>query len=88
LRLIAILVFSSRFRCRGGYGGRAVQLAADDIAHVGVKALDASAGYEPYVVTQRQAPHGTLEGPSPALVADKTDFCPSRVQRWFGRTWP
>jgi sulfide:quinone oxidoreductase len=35
-----------------------------------------------------QAPHGTLEGPSVALVADKADFGSSRVQRWFGRTWP
>jgi sulfide:quinone oxidoreductase len=35
-----------------------------------------------------QAPRGTLEGPSPALVADKADFGSSRVQRWFGRTWP
>jgi sulfide:quinone oxidoreductase len=34
-----------------------------------------------------QAPRGTLEGPSPALVADKADFGSSRVQRWFGRTW-
>ncbi len=35
-----------------------------------------------------QAPRGRLEGPSPALVADKADFGSSRVQRWFGRTWP
>jgi sulfide:quinone oxidoreductase len=35
-----------------------------------------------------QAPHGALEGPSPALVADKAEFGSSRVQRWFGRTWP
>jgi sulfide:quinone oxidoreductase len=35
-----------------------------------------------------QAPRGTLEGPSRALVADKADFGSSRVQRWFGRTWP
>jgi sulfide:quinone oxidoreductase len=35
-----------------------------------------------------QAPQGTLEGPSAALVADKADFGSSRVQRWFGRTWP
>jgi sulfide:quinone oxidoreductase len=33
-------------------------------------------------------PHGTLEGPSPALVADKAEFGSSRVRRWFGRTWP
>ncbi|MEY2524748.1 MAG: sulfide:quinone oxidoreductase, partial [Ilumatobacteraceae bacterium] len=35
-----------------------------------------------------QAPRGTLEGPSPALAADKADFGSTRVQRWFGRTWP
>jgi sulfide:quinone oxidoreductase len=35
-----------------------------------------------------QAPHGSLEGPSPALVADKAEFGSSRVQRWFGRSWP
>ena len=35
-----------------------------------------------------QAPRGKLEGPSPALVADKADFSSSRVQRWFGRTRP
>ncbi len=35
-----------------------------------------------------QAPHGSLEGPSPALAADKAEFGSSRVQRWFDRTWP
>ena len=35
-----------------------------------------------------QAPQGTLEGPSPALVAEKAAFGSSRVQRWFGPTWP
>jgi sulfide:quinone oxidoreductase len=35
-----------------------------------------------------QAPVGALEGPSPAFAAEKTDFGTSRVQRWFGRTWP
>jgi len=35
-----------------------------------------------------QAPHGNLEGPSPALAADKAEFGSSRVQRWFDRTWP
>jgi sulfide:quinone oxidoreductase len=35
-----------------------------------------------------QAPQGSLEGPSPALAAEKGDFGSSRVQRWFGRTWP
>ena len=32
-----------------------------------------------------QAPHGTLVGPSPAMVADKSDFGTSRVRRWFGQ---
>jgi sulfide:quinone oxidoreductase len=35
-----------------------------------------------------QAPRGALEGPSPALAAEKADFGSSRVQRWFARTWP
>jgi sulfide:quinone oxidoreductase len=35
-----------------------------------------------------QPPVGTLEGPSAALAADKVDFGRSRVQRWFGQTWP
>jgi sulfide:quinone oxidoreductase len=35
-----------------------------------------------------QTPSGSLEGPSPALAADKADFGSSRVQRWFGRRWP
>jgi sulfide:quinone oxidoreductase len=34
------------------------------------------------------APHGALEGPSPALAAEKTDFGATRVRRWFGRSWP
>jgi sulfide:quinone oxidoreductase len=35
-----------------------------------------------------QAPRGALEGPSPARVASKADFGSSRVQLWFGRSWP
>jgi sulfide:quinone oxidoreductase len=31
------------------------------------------------------APVGTMEGPSLEIVADKTHFAASRVQRWFGR---
>lgn len=34
-----------------------------------------------------KAPAGLLEGPSPALAAEKTEFGSSRVQRWFGRAW-
>ena len=33
-------------------------------------------------------PAGGLEGPSRALVADKSEFGSSRIQRWFGRSWP
>jgi sulfide:quinone oxidoreductase len=32
-------------------------------------------------------PIGSLEGPSPALAADKIEFGSSRIQRWFGQTW-
>ncbi len=35
-----------------------------------------------------QAPDGKLEGPSPALAADKAEFGTSRIRRWFGRDWP
>ncbi len=31
-----------------------------------------------------EAPRGGLEGPSPALAADKVEFGASRVRRWFG----
>ena len=34
-----------------------------------------------------EAPRGFLEGPSPALAADKADFGSTRVQRWFNREW-
>ena len=34
------------------------------------------------------APRGALEGPSPVLAQEKSDFGSTRVQRWFGRTWP
>ena len=32
-------------------------------------------------------PHGDLIGPSTDLMANKSDFGTSRVQRWFGREW-
>jgi sulfide:quinone oxidoreductase len=35
-----------------------------------------------------QSPVGTLDGPSEALAAIKTEFGSSRIRRWFGRTWP
>jgi len=35
-----------------------------------------------------QMPVGGIEGPSSELAADKVEFGTSRIQRWFGRTWP
>jgi sulfide:quinone oxidoreductase len=35
-----------------------------------------------------QAPAGELEGPSPAIAADKIAFGASRIQRWFGHPGP
>src|ERR1039457_462819 len=34
-----------------------------------------------------ETPVGDFEGPSQALAADKGEFGPSRIQRWFDRTW-
>ena len=34
-----------------------------------------------------QAPHGDMEGPSPALAQDKGTFGASRIRRWFDREW-
>jgi sulfide:quinone oxidoreductase len=34
-----------------------------------------------------EAPHGSIEGPSRSLTADKKQFGASRAQRWFNRTW-
>ncbi|MFC5002812.1 FAD-dependent oxidoreductase [Dactylosporangium cerinum] len=34
-----------------------------------------------------ERPVGGLEGPSTALVADKTAFGTDRIRRWFGRDW-
>ena len=73
---------SARIRGAGGaahYDGRGIcymEFGDDQVAKVEVTFVTG------------QAPHGTLEGPSPALVADKAAFGSSRVQRWFGRTWP
>jgi sulfide:quinone oxidoreductase len=33
-------------------------------------------------------PRGVLEGPSQALAEEKLAFGASRIQRWFGRSWP
>jgi sulfide:quinone oxidoreductase len=35
-----------------------------------------------------EAPHGTLQGPSIGLQANKAEFGTSRVRRWFGKDWP
>jgi sulfide:quinone oxidoreductase len=35
-----------------------------------------------------QAPVGALDGPSEAIAGDKREFGASRIQRWFGRSWP
>ncbi len=73
---------SARIRGEGepaGYDGRGIcylEFGDDQVAKVDV------------MFTSGQAPRGSLEGPSPALAADKADFGSSRVQRWFGRTWP
>jgi sulfide:quinone oxidoreductase len=61
------------------YDGRGVcylEFGHDQVAKVGVTFVSG------------QAPTGWLEGPSSALVTDKGEFGSSRVQRWFGRTWP
>jgi len=73
---------SARIRGDGestGYDGRGIcylEFGDDQVAKVDV------------MFVSGQAPRGSLEGPSPALAADKADFGSSRVQRWFGRTWP
>jgi sulfide:quinone oxidoreductase len=57
------------------YDGRGIcylQFGHDQVATVDV------------VFTPGQAPHGVLQGPSPALTADKVEFGASRVRRWFG----
>ncbi len=62
-----------------GYDGRGVcylEFGDDQVAKVDVTFFGG------------EGPHGELEGPSPALAAEKADFGASRVQRWFDRTWP
>jgi sulfide:quinone oxidoreductase len=61
------------------YDGRGIcylEFGRNEVAKVGVAFVSG------------QPPTGWLEGPSPALVADKAEFASSRVQRWFGRTRP
>jgi sulfide:quinone oxidoreductase len=59
-----------------GYGGRGtcyLEFGNDLVARVNVTFLSG------------QAPFGDLEGPSPAIAADKGDFGTERIRRWFGR---
>jgi sulfide:quinone oxidoreductase len=62
-----------------GYDGRGVcymEFGAGEVAVVDVT-------FRP-----GRPPAGAVDGPSSALVAAKAEFGTSRVQRWFGRTWP
>jgi sulfide:quinone oxidoreductase len=60
----------------GGVGMCYLEFGHDQVAKVEVTFL------------QGQPPVGGLEGPSPELAADKVQFGRSRIQRWFGRSWP
>jgi sulfide:quinone oxidoreductase len=59
-----------------GHGTCYLEFGHDAVARVDVTFLSG------------QAPVGELEGPSPAIAADKVTFGTSRIQRWFGRDWP
>ena len=59
-----------------GHGVCYFEFGADEVAGVDVRFVSG------------QPPMGTFEGPSEALAADKVEFGTSRIQRWFGRTWP
>ena len=41
-----------------------------------------------HVPQRAGATSATLEGPSQELAADKVEFGSTRIERWFGRTWP
>jgi sulfide:quinone oxidoreductase len=59
-----------------GYGGRGtcyLEFGNDLVARVNVTFLSG------------QPPFGDLEGPSPAIAADKGVFGTERIRRWFGR---
>ena len=60
------------------YDGRGVcylEFGGDQVARVSVTFLSG------------EAPAGEIEGPSPAIAADKEEFGSSRIQRWFDRAW-
>jgi sulfide:quinone oxidoreductase len=59
-----------------GHGICYMEFGHDQVAKVDVTFVSGS------------APVGTIQGPSGALMADKSDFGTSRVRRWFGREWP
>ncbi len=59
-----------------GHGMCYLEFGRDQVARVEVTFLSG------------QQPTSALEGPSEALAADKAEFGTSRIQRWFGRTWP
>jgi sulfide:quinone oxidoreductase len=59
----------------GEYGGRGMcymEMGDNQVARVDVTFLSG------------QPPTGSLDGPSPAYVADKVEFGRSRIRRWFG----
>ena len=61
------------------YDGRGLcylEFGQDEVARVDVTFLSG------------RAPVGDMEGPSLALAEHKAEFGSSRIQRWFGRTWP
>ncbi len=59
-----------------GHGMCYLEFGRDEVARVDVTFLSG------------QKPTGGFEGPSPSLAADKANFGSTRIQRWFGRTWP
>jgi sulfide:quinone oxidoreductase len=60
----------------GGQGLCYLEFGHDQVAKVDV------------TFRQGQAPFGGLEGPSAVLARDKADFGTTRIQRWFGKSWP
>jgi sulfide:quinone oxidoreductase len=75
-------VVSARIReteTASSYDGRGMcylEFGHDGVARVDVTFLSGA------------APVGDIEGPSLALAADKVEFGSTRIQRWFGRSWP
>ena len=60
----------------GGHGACYLEFGGDRVARVDVTFVSG------------QSPTGTFEAPSHELAADKAEFGASRIQRWFGKTWP